>query len=89
MKNPASVAVMKLALTQNTTSISPTFGTKVSVISCTDVSACSRPDHDAGDQATISSGAAMRTAIHSACRVRSKIGFSSMAAHQTGIRRIS
>ena len=34
---------MKLMLTQNTTSISPIFGTKVSVISCTEVRAWNRP----------------------------------------------
>ena len=37
-----------------------------------------RPITTPATSATISSGAAMRTAIHSACRVRSKIRFSSM-----------
>src|SRR5690606_6680649 len=73
------MAVIKLMLTQNTASIRPTLGTKFSVISCTEVRACKRPMITPTTSATPSSGAAMRSAIHSACRVRSTIRFSSMA----------
>ena len=43
LKKLTSVAVMKLIEIQNTASIAPTLGTKVMVISCTEVSACNRP----------------------------------------------
>ncbi len=68
VKKATRVVVMKLIETQKTSSMAPTLGTKVSVISCTEVSACRRPMVTPATSATPRSGEEISTATQSPCR---------------------
>ena len=58
---------MKFIDIQNTTTIARSFGTKVSVISWIEVSACTNPIDTPVTKAAVSTGMEIRTAIQSPC----------------------
>jgi hypothetical protein len=71
LKKPTRVEVMKLIDSQKTAIIAPALGTKVSVISWTEVSAWKRPITTPTRSATVRRGAEMITDTQRPWRVRS------------------